>query len=276
MTRRSLILGLSGTSLSLWTYARDLEPGWLDLTRTSIPLGRQATHRAIRILHLADLHLSRFATLPMIEGAFQAGLAEKPDLVCITGDFITANEEYDRGEYGQALRRISQAVPTFACLGNHDGGVWAMSRKGHRKHAVIGELLEQSGVRLLHNESQVIEVAGRQLQLIGVGDLWAGEVDGEAAFRNYRNLSTVVLAHNPDTKEILGNYPWQLMLSGHTHGGQVVFPLIGPCFAPVKDRRFIAGLGEWNGRRIYVTRGVGNLWGYRFNCRPEASILELV
>jgi predicted MPP superfamily phosphohydrolase len=66
------------------------------------------------------------------------------------------------------------------------------------------------------------------------------------------------------------------MLSGHTHGGQVVLPLVGERFVPVRDKRFIAGLKPWNGRQVYVTLGVGNIGGVRVNCRPEVTMLNLV
>jgi predicted MPP superfamily phosphohydrolase len=65
------------------------------------------------------------------------------------------------------------------------------------------------------------------------------------------------------------------MLSGHTHGGQVLVPLVGTRFIPVQDKRFIAGLKEWNGRQVYVSRGVGSLAGVRFNCRPEVTVLQV-
>ncbi len=65
------------------------------------------------------------------------------------------------------------------------------------------------------------------------------------------------------------------MLSGHTHGGQVVLPFLGERFVPVRDKRFIAGLKQWNGRQVYVTRGVGSIRGVRVNCRPEVTILDV-
>ena len=85
----------------------------------------------------------------------------------------------------------------------------------------------------------------------------------------------VLLAHNPDSKDILGAYPWDLMLSGHTHGGQVIVPFDGPRFAPVEDKRYVAGLKPWGTRQIHVSRGVGNVGGVRFRCRPEVSLLSV-
>jgi len=86
----------------------------------------------------------------------------------------------------------------------------------------------------------------------------------------------IVLAHNPDSKDYLGDFDWQLMLCGHTHGGQIAVPLLGAPHAPIKDKRFIEGLNPWRDRFIYTTRGVGSLYGTRLYCRPEVSIIDLV
>jgi hypothetical protein len=85
----------------------------------------------------------------------------------------------------------------------------------------------------------------------------------------------VVMSHNPDTKVMLQNYSWDVMLSGHTHGGQIWLPIIGAPFAPVEDKRFIAGLYRWDNRWIHITKGIGNVHGLRFNCRPEVSLLTI-
>ena len=85
-----------------------------------------------------------------------------------------------------------------------------------------------------------------------------------------------ILVGDPDCKEDLSGYEWDLMLCGHTHGGQLIVPILGQRpFAPVRDKRFVEGLHKWESRQIHITRGVGNLHGMRFNCRPEVSILKL-
>lgn len=174
---------------------------------------------------------------------------------------------------------LSASAPTFACVGNHDGGSWASPLGGYADFNIMKNILDNSGIRLLHNQSHAMALKGRDLTFVGVGDLWSGEVVPAKAFADIppeARGKTIVLAHNPDSKTNLKPYSWDLLLCGHTHGGQIELPIIGTPFAPVRDRRFVSGLHEWNKRWIYITKGIGNLFGVRFNCCPEVSILNLV
>ncbi len=229
------------------------------------------------MLQLSDLHASWAVPMGLIERAIELGLAAEPDVVCLTGDFITHTADFDSGRLVEALRRLSRVKPTFAALGNHDGGRWAKQHRGFGDHAVVERMLEEAGVTLLHNRSaEVVTVRGASVRLVGVGDLWAAELDAGKAFREVKRRGPVVLlAHNPDSKEQVAGYDWDVMLSGHTHGGQVLVPFQGPRFAPVQDKRFVEGLRDWDGRRIFISRGVGNLGGVRLGCRPEVSVLDL-
>jgi predicted MPP superfamily phosphohydrolase len=272
VTRRKLLYSFFGSTL---VYPCYVEPRWLDVTRRSVRLQTPAGAR-IRILHLADLHASLLVPLSMIHHAITMGLAEKPDLICVTGDFITHRQDFHAGEYAKALRRLSQAAPTFAVLGNHDGGAWASRHLGNPDHRAVERILEEAGIELLHNRSAAPEVRGAKINLVGVGDLWSDEIDEDRAFAEARRgRPTVVLAHNPDSKDDLRRKEWDLMLSGHTHGGQVIIGFDGSRYAPVEDKRYVAGLKPWGTRQIHVTRGVGNIAGVRFRCRPEASVLSL-
>ncbi len=258
------------------TYPFLVEPRWLELTTTTVPCC-SAPKQPIRILHLSDLHASAFVPVSYLDEAITLGLSQKPDLICLTGDFITFKHDFDTEQYIHSLSRLSHAAPTFAVVGNHDGSRWAPAYGGHANHDFVDRILLRSGIRLLHNQSEPIKVRGKKLTVAGVGDLWAGEIDATRAFRKVNESDPVVLlAHNPDSKKLLGEFPWQVMLSGHTHGGQVLIPFKGPYYVPIEDKRFTAGLKEWNGRSVYVTRGVGNLAGVRFLCRPEVSMLNLV
>jgi len=213
----------------------------------------------------------------MIDRAIDLGLAQRPDLVCITGDFVTHRSGFDAPALARSLRRLSTAAPAFAVLGNHDAGSWASDRRGDHTHKVVERILGDAGIHLLHNRAVAIEAAGRPLTLAGVGDLWSGETHSERAFAGLAPRGPVgLLSHNPDSKELLGRYPWHLMLCGHTHGGQVIVPFDGPRYAPVRDKRYVEGLRPWGSKQIHVSRGVGNIAGVRLNCRPEVSLLRLI
>ena len=254
-----------------------LEPRWLDVSRRRVRLARSNRGKPIRVLHLSDLHASVFVSLRMIGEAISRGLAAKPDVICLTGDYVSRpGDTPSPKEYSQVLRRLSAAAPTFAVLGNHDGGSWAAGRMGWANHRLVDRILEDGGIEILHNRSQVVDVRGEKVALAGVGDYWSDEVDAERAFRGVDSgIPTILLAHNPDTKELCSAHSWDVMLSGHTHGGQIVVPFYGTPFRAVEDTRYLAGLKYWGTRQVHVTRGVGNLLGVRLNCRPEVSLLEL-
>ncbi len=266
LTRRQAILGAAAAMLATPAYPLFLEPRWLELTRRRVKLAIAPS----RILHLSDLHYSRTVPLSHIEEAITLGLAEKPDVVCLTGDFITYHDNVDLRGYSTALGRLAKAAPTFAVPGNHDGGSWAQERRGYGTHAMVRGVLQEAGIQVLLNRSVRI----RDFTLVGLGDLWSHEVDGRRAFAGVAGPA-ILLAHNPDTKDVVARFPWDLMLSGHTHGGQVRLPIVGDRYTPVKDKRYIQGLKPWGDRQIHVTRGVGNVSHVRFRCRPEVSLLEV-
>ena len=274
ISRRAFLAGAGIGGAAVLGYSGFVEPGWLEVGRHEIKTN--ATGEPLRLLHLADLHASWCVSLERIEAGITLGLQGKPDLICVTGDFITTKFA-DMDNYARVLSRLAGAAPTFACLGNHDGGWWASHHHGHSDTQWVQTLLQKSGIELLHNRSTEVRLKNRALRLVGVGDPYSAEVQPARAFP--RPSATrpycLLLSHNPDTKRFLAPYSWDLMLCGHTHGGQLWLPVIGAPFAPVNDKRFIAGLYPWENRLIHITKGVGNIHGLRFNCRPEVSLLTL-
>jgi hypothetical protein len=256
-------------------YAAGVEPTWLDVGRHDVATGSGGP--PLKLLHISDLHASWCVSLKYIQEAIDLGISLKPDLICVTGDFITTTYN-DFQSYQPILARLPAAAPTFASLGNHDGGLWARSHHGYKDTAHVRELIRLSGLELLHNCTKTFVVAGRKVALTGLGDCYSAEADPHQAFRSPAPAGAlrVVMSHNPDTKVMLQKYSWDVMLSGHTHGGQIWLPIIGAPFAPVEDKNFIAGLYRWDNRWIHITKGVGNVHGLRFNCRPEVSLLTIV
>ena len=270
---RAGLAGLAGVAYVHW-----VEPDWLAVGRHEVRLSRNGGKTPLKILQLSDFHASPVVSLDFIKEAVRLGLKQQPDLIVLTGDFITHKFDQLDG-YVEVLSPLAKAAPVFACLGNHDGGFWAAKGAGYDDVGFVRSLLSKSGVTLLHNSSQPVRVQDWNLTLVGMGDYWAREMQPDAAFAQApanRGDATLVLSHNPDTKLALKPFAWDLLLCGHTHGGQVCLPFIGAPFAPVLDKNYLAGLYRWEDRWLHITRGVGNLHGVRFNCRPEVSLLTLV
>jgi predicted MPP superfamily phosphohydrolase len=274
-SRRKVICSILGIPLA-GAYAFGIEPRWLDLARHTVRLPR--LRRPVRLVHLSDLHASAAVSQQMIADAVALAISAHPDLICLTGDYISYRDVPEAAEYAQTLRSLAEAAPTFAVLGNHDGGGWSVHARGFPDHRYVERVLSLAGIELLQNRPARIEVHGQPLTLVGVGDCWAGDLEPDIAFAGVRHeeAPTVLLSHNPDTKDVMANYPWHLMLSGHTHGGQVIVPLYGPPIVPVNDRRYVSGLKPWGARQIHVTRGEGNIGGVRFACRPEPDSFRAI
>ena len=273
--RKLLSTALFGSvaGAAAYGYMRYLEPTHLEISHVSL---RDIIPFPLKILHLSDFHASRVVGYDYIDQCVERALLHPVDLTVITGDFITWSlEEEER--YLRILKKLTAAAPCYACLGNHDGGKWAGSTHGYPTTDAVRSLLQKAQIELLFNESKKLRFDSGELTLCGLGDLWAEELKPHTTLNKSKSEdeTVLVLAHNPDSKGHLKPYAWDLMLCGHTHGGQLRVPLFGwTPFAPVQDRRFVEGLHRWDGRYFYITRGVGNLHGMRFNCRPQISLLE--
>ena len=274
---------LGGTGLLASVGYLSFESQWLEIQEKEILLKRLRPQTHLRLLHLSDLHLSKVVSLEYLEKALLVGLSQSPDACFITGDFITDQPQTEElRKYAKILGSFAEQVPTFACLGNHDGGKWARENGGFSSNQKIKNLLNSAKVRVLENERMPLFIKGQKIELVGVGDLWSENcrpqncLEKLSSSQEKKNFPIFLLNHNPDAKEVLGNYKWDMMLSGHTHGGQFIIPFenFAP-FAPVKDRKQASGTFNWKGRIIHITRGIGNLYGIRLNCRPEISLLKV-
>jgi uncharacterized protein len=256
-------------------YARFIEPGLLEFTRRECAIPNLA--KPVELAHISDLHASDVVPKSLIERAIDMAIDANPDLICITGDFVTASTGFESAWYTTLLGRLARKAPTFAVLGNHDGGEWSKPRGGFHTTAEVTRLVERSGIHLLENRSRMFVCGDTRLRITGVSDYWAGGMSAAKAFaEGDSQYPTILLSHNPDSKSVLGAHAWDLMLCGHTHGGQVVAPMLGFSPAPVEDRRYIAGMNRWQDRWIHTSRGVGSVMGVRFNCRPEVTSIRLL
>jgi len=223
-----------------------------------------------RIVHLTDLHHGPLVPLAVIQHVVQHTNRLKRDLVVCTGDYILekrASKQID--EVWPVLSRLEAPLGVYSVLGNHDH--WADSEKSI-------EWLHRSGQDLRH-KVKVIEKDGQRLWLAGAGDYWEDhkgldEILAEVPVSDCR----IVLAHNPDTADTEFSSRVDLMVSGHTHGGQVIIPFVGAPILPVQNKLYSSGLIKSpRGMSVFISRGIGwAIFPIRLNCPPEIAILELV
>jgi predicted MPP superfamily phosphohydrolase len=260
------------------TYALRVEPTWLELNQLEVPVaGLPEAFAGLRIVQLSDFHCSRQVTPVYLNEAVELAKSQEADVVVLTGDFVHKGYRYvDR--IARILGRLSSPHGVYAVLGNHDYSV--RNSLGFRRyrhlHRAVAEALTAAGIRVLHNETVHLEKGSSGLHLIGVNDLWSRMCDLDRAFAGLSpSLPHIVLAHNPRTVERLAGRRCDLMLSGHTHGGQIHLPGVGRPTLGRKAGRFAAGMYRYQNTFLYVNKGVGFGFRLRFGVRPEVAVFTL-
>lgn len=279
LTRRRFLQVLGGAAAGVAIggplYAFRFEPYWVATERISLTYNPENNPPSgLKIVHLSDLHYSKIVPADYLEKWFQETNQLQPDLILLTGDYITQTKNNSKWvqPLGKILASLQARLGVFASLGNHDGGEWA-----GEPTTAVREALQKAGIRVLINESVKLSYKNQSVTIVGLGDLWAGDFDTIKAFETVEpNEFTIALSHNPDTLKYLEKSTANLVLCGHTHGGQVCIPFIGPPILPVDDKRFSAGLYKVGGFYAYVNRGLGMLRKVRFNCRPEITWIDIV
>lgn len=260
------------------SYGYHVEPTWLELNHLEIPVADLSPAFArFRIVQLSDLHCSRQVTEDYLSEAVDLAGSQQADVVVLTGDFIHKGYKYvDR--VAEVLGRLSAPFGVYAVLGNHDYSVrnaLGFRRHRHLHHAVVQGLTER-GIRVLRNQSVRLERGSAALYLTGLDDLWSRDCDVDRAFADlHPDVPRVVLAHNPQTVDRLEGRRCDLMLSGHTHGGQINWPGIGRPMLTRRARRFAAGLYRHGQTYLYVNKGIGFGFRFRFGVRPEVAVATL-
>ncbi len=260
-------------------YGLRVEPTWLELTHCAVPIADlPRKFEGYRIAHLSDFHCSRHVTPAYVSEAAELAQAQSPDVIVLTGDFVHHGFRYIE-PIGQALGQLSAPHGVFAVLGNHDYSVrnaLGLRRYQHLNQAVAREL-RKWGIRVLHNEAVLLERDGARIFLVGVEDLWSRTCDIERAFQGLQtDVPCVTLAHNPRTVERLAGRRCDLMLSGHTHGGQVRWRRSHTVTEPAPRRRFTSGLYTHENTHLYVNKGIGfGTVRFRYGVRPEVAVITL-
>jgi len=277
-TLKARVAGLVGRTWARVGYARHVEPTWLEVNRIPLAIrGLPAPFHGLKVAHLTDFHCGRHIPAGYLEGALERTLAEKPDVVALTGDFVDRGPGHV-GAAAKLFRHLKAPLGVFAVLGNHDFSVHNVRgvRRHPELHRVVADALGAEGVTVLRNRAVRFDRDGGRLVVAGIDDLWSRECDPHAALvAQCPDTPRVVLAHNPQSVEEFGPHRADLVLSGHTHGGQINLPVLGRVLLGKKARRWAAGLYPHNGGHVYVNKGVGFGWRFRFGVRPEVAIFTL-
>jgi len=255
-------------------YASFVETSWIEVTQVDLKLPRlPAVFSGFRLAQLSDLHFGGWMTLERLRPALELLAAQNPDAIALTGDFVYGNPDAASQALHSVLdvfRTLAQRTPTFAVMGNHDH--W-MDVK------LVRRFLVQAGVRELRNDVFAFERAGESLHLCGVDDVWERHADlGPVAAELPPGACAVLMAHEPDfADQSVASGRFDLQISGHSHGGQIVIPFLGAPVLPYLGEKYPAGLYNVGGMFQYTNRGLGMIRpSVRFNCRPEITIFTFL
>ncbi|HET9910936.1 MAG TPA: metallophosphoesterase [Anaerolineales bacterium] len=256
-------------------YSALVEPGLFSVETVRLKLKRlPKSFSGLRVVQISDIHMGGWMNLERFQHVADLLLAEKPDVLLITGDFLLAHRltvdiEQAIDDLTGVLFSLAEAIPSFAVLGNHD--YWI-------DPDAVRLMLTSSGVTDLTNAVFTLSRGSDSLHLCGVDDVWEGDVRLEDVIAQLKDDSVaILLAHEPDyadTSAATGKF--DLQVSGHTHGGQVAVPFLGPPILPYLGQKYHTGLYKIGNMLQYTNRGVGMLrLAVRFNCRPEITIFIL-
>lgn len=266
VTRRSVLKALAVGGVGALTgslgYGYLYERHHLDLVRTDVPVsGLPDALDGLRIALVTDTHFSATVAAEDIEHAVRATLEASPDLIVLGGDYVTWGDRRYVGPSADLLGPLRAPHGVFAILGNHDDD------------RDMPAALASKGITVLKDARTNLRVRGETLALVGIR-YWTRRVERIARLLSGAPGTSILLAHDPTRLKEAADLDIPLVLSGHTHGGQIVLPGIGP----IAGRKFpiIAGYGKRENTSIYVSRGVGTVYvPVRLNCPPEVSILTL-
>ncbi len=275
-TRRRFLQFSAGallTGVGTLGYTWRIEPHWVGIVRRDMPIHHLPPGLQDNVLvQISDLHIG-----PVVDDDFMIaalrGIAEiKPDLIAITGDFMTCRQSEEIDHVDRILRHLPQpTLATVACLGNHD---YAHGWSNLTAADALTDRLRGHGIAVLRNER--INIAG--LNIAGIDDVWSPRFAPQNVIPSLDSTeANLILCHNPDTVDLPvwgGFRGW--LLAGHTHGGQCKAPFLTPPLLPVQNRRYTQGYFDLNdGRHLYINPGLGYLQRVRFNVRPEITVFRL-
>jgi predicted MPP superfamily phosphohydrolase len=273
MDRRKFLkragLAALGTSVDGGAYPF-LEAKWCRVARQTVSVPNlPSPFRGTSAALLADVHHGPYVPLEYIRGVVEMTNALEPDLVLLAGDYVHRSSHYIAPGIAE-LGKLRARMGRFAVRGNHDNREFA---------PITRAALAEAGLPDLNNRGVWLERGGARLRIAGIGDLWTDHQDLGAALGDATiEDAAILLSHNPDVVEEIRDPRVGLVVSGHTHGGQVVVPGFGAPIVPSRyGQKYLHGLVQGPSALVFVTRGVGTVTPpVRFLCRPEVVLITMV
>lgn len=266
MTRRAVLKGAlvagAGTFAGAAAYGFGYERHVLAVTRAMVPVaGLPPALAGLRVGLITDIHRSLFVSHDDVARAVAALMGEHPDLVVLGGDYVTWGDRAYVRPSAEALAPLAAPLGVFGILGNHDDD--------HDMPAALG----QTGVQMLKDARTRLTIRNETVDLVGIRYWTKRQVDIAVLMRGAAPM-TILLAHDPRRLTEAAALGVPLVLSGHTHGGQVVLPVVGALAA--QKFPVVAGIGRRERTTMFVSRGVGTVYvPVRINCPPEVALLTL-
>lgn len=256
-------------------YVTRIEPAWLDVVHLSLKLRRlDPAFSGFRLIQISDIHMGGWMNRERMDKVVQAILAESPDMIVITGDYLLGHgwdesRQQALDDLSVALKPLVDYSPTLTVMGNHD--YWTDSKK-------IRHMLRAIGIFELSNSVYSLQRGNEHFHICGLDDVYEGRdrMDDLLA-RLPSEGAAMLLCHEPDFADAsAATDRFDLQISGHTHGGQVVLPFVGPIHTPKHGHKYPLGLYQVGNMIQYTNRGVGMARiPVRFNCRPEITVYNL-
>lgn len=249
-------------------YAGFIEPKLLVIRNSSVDLRENPTAE-FRAAVISDLHIGVFKNGVRLKKVIERVNALNPDLVFIAGDFVYRLEKDAIESELKALSELD--APVYAITGNHDEG-----KPGKNVNKEVLAALKKYGVYAVDDKMETAIINGKELTIIGLSDYWTGNADYELLGRFDQSKPSIVLTHNAD---IVYDFPEKtaidLVIAGHTHGGQIRLPLLYKLAIP-SEYDFDKGFYSINGIKMFVSSGIGMVGlPFRFLAPPEIDVLEI-
>lgn len=268
-----LIYWWLGFVFTLWFfYMRFVEPFKIVIRREKVGMRLDNSHlkypAGLKIALLTDLHLGIFKGERFFRRVLARVKSEKPDLLILGGDLI--NDPTDKYLRKMFVDLKSLDVPILAVTGNHDAGI-----PGDYESVRVRKELEKVGVQTIDNEFRSVKIGKNSLKIFGLSDFSEGRFDLDVLAGMKRSDFNILIAHNPDMAYYIEKkYPVDLILSGHTHAGQIYLPPLSNWLIPCKHK-FVRGWYKVKGKSVYVSSGLGEVvLPMRFLIPPEVVMLE--